>query len=303
MKSQISKAPELSIIIVNYNTKKITLDCLDSIYRFTRGLNFEIIVVENGSSDGSAEALSKLETKYKNFKLIRSTVNLGFGAGNNLGAKAAKGEHLLLLNTDTLLVENNLPHCLEAIKKDKNIGVYSCSLTNRNGSHQISGGYFPNLSRLLAWQFFLDDLPPISSLIKSIHPHLSVENPDWITGAFMFIPTNIFWQAGGFDENIFMYTEELELCYRIKKLGKKVVHDSATSITHLGGASGGSYLAITKEVEGMLYFWRKHLPSWQLPLVKFIFFVGSLLRLIIFGIIKANATARKSYWEVLRLVS
>ena len=116
----------------------------------------------------------------------------------------------------------------------------------------------------------------------------------------MLVPRKVFWQAGGFDENIFMYTEELELCYRIKKLGKTVVHDSATSITHLGGASGGSYLAITKEVEGMLYFWKKHKAPWQLPLVKFIFSVGSLLRLVIFGIIGNNATARKSYWQALR---
>ena len=294
---------DLSVIIVNYNTKDITRQCLDSLYQFTSGIDYEVIVVDNASSDSSAEMLSKFEPEHKNFKLIRSSANIGFGPANNLGAKAAQGEYLLFLNSDTLLIKNNLPHCLAEIKKDKNIGVYSCNLTNKDGSHQPSGGYFPNLFRLFAWQFFIDDVPPFSHLLDSIHPHASRKKPDWITGAFMLIPTRIFWQAAGFDDRIFMYTEELELCYRIKKLDRKVVYDSQTSIIHLGGASGGSYLALTKEVEGMLYFFRKHKPIWQLPLVKLIFFAGSLLRYVIFGIIKANATARQAYGQILRLLA
>jgi len=294
---------DLSVIIVNYNTKEITLACLNSLYQFTSGIDYEVIVVDNASSDSSAEMLSKFEPGHKNFKLIRSTANIGFGPANNLGAKVAQGEYLLFLNSDTLLIKNNLPHCLAEIKKDKNIGVYSCNLTNRDGSHQPSGGYFPNLARLFVWQLFIDDVPPFSHLIDSIHPHASRKKPDWVTGAFMIIPAKTFWRAAGFDERIFMYTEETELCYRIKKLGQKVIHDSHTSIIHLGGASGGSYLALTKEVEGMLYFWQKHQPAWQLPLVKLIFFAGSLLRYVIFGIIKANATARQAYGQILRLLA
>lgn len=294
---------DLSVIIVNFNTRAVTLACLESLYQHTHDLNFEVIVVDNASPDGSAEALGKFETKYKNFKLIRSTVNLGFGAGNNLGAKEAKGKYLLFLNSDTLFTDNNLPHCLAAVRKDNGIGVYGCNLTNKDGSHQPSGGYFPTLGRLLAWQFFVDDLPLIGGFIKSIHPHSSPKTPDWVTGAFMLVPAAIFRQAGGFDENIFMYTEELELCYRIKKMGQIIVLDPSTSIIHLGGASGGSYLALTKEIEGMLYFWKKYLPVSQLPLVKIVFFIGSLLRLVIFGIIMANANARKSYWQALRLLA
>ncbi len=320
----MSNKIDLSVIIVTYNTKEMTLACLQSLYERTEGLNFEVVVVDNGSTDGSAEPLSKMESKYKNFKLIRSSTNLGFGAGNNLGAKAAKGDYLLLLNTDTLFTKNILPHCLDKVRKDDRIGAYSCNLANRDGSHQPSGGHFPTLFRLISWQFFLDDLPLIGQKFTSIHPHSpgffflnkltgkkdavavspKVEtHPDWITGAFMLVRAKTFWTAGGFDENIFMYTEELELCYRIKKLGKTVVHDSATSIIHLGGASGGSYLAITKEIEGMIYFWKKHRPAGELSLVKTIIAFGSLLRLVIFGIIGRNATARKSYWQALRLLA
>lgn len=294
---------DLTVIIVNYNTKDITLACINSVYQFTSGLDLEVIVIDNASSDGSVEMLSKLESEHKNFKLIRSKENRGFGVGNNLGAREARGEYLLFLNSDTLLTENNLPYCIQQMRENEDVGVYSCNLVNQDGTHQSSGGFFPDLKNLFAWQFFLDDLPLIVKLFKSIHPHFSESNPDWVTGAFMIIPSKLFRLVGGFDEKIFMYVEELELCYRIKKLGKKVILDPQTNLIHLGGASGGSHLAITLEVEGMLYFWQKHKPKGQLSLVKVIFLAGSLLRYLIFGIIMANATHRKSYRQVLRLVS
>ena len=294
---------DLSIVIVNFNTKAITLACLESLYQYTAGLDFEVIVVDNASTDGSVQELNKFGAKHPAFKLILSSENRGFGVGNNLGAKEAKGKYLLFINSDTLLTENNLPFCIRQMQKDPYIGIYSCNLINKDGSHQSSGGFFPNLKNLTAWQLFLDDLPLVAKLFKSIHPHSLVSSPDWVTGAFMIIPTKLYQKVGGFDENIFMYVEELELCYRIKKLGKKAVLDSRTSLIHLGGASGGSNLAITSEIKGMLYFFGKHKPKWQFPFVKLIFWVGSLLRYVIFGIIMANATHRKSYRQALSLVS
>ncbi len=299
----MSNKPDLSIIIVNFNTKAITLACLESLYQSTAGIDFEVIVVDNASTDGSVQELNKFGAKHHAFKLILSSENRGFGVGNNLGAKEAKGKYLLFLNSDTRLTENNLPLCIRQMQKDPDIGVYSCNLINKDGSPQPSGGFFPNLKNLTAWQLFLDDLPFVAKLFQSIHPHSSVSSPDWVTGAFMIIPTKLYQKVGGFDENIFMYVEELELCYRIKKLRKKAVLDSRTSLIHLGGASGGSNLAITGEIKGMLYFWQKHKPKWQLSFVKLIFWVGSLLRYTIFGIIMANATHRKSYRQALGLVS
>lgn len=313
--------PVVSVIIVSFNTKEVTLSCLDSVYRFTKGVDFEVIVVDNGSQDGSIEALSAFEAKNKNFKLIKSSTNLGFGRANNLGAKEAEGEYLLFLNSDTLLTEDAISHSVEKIKKDKKITVYSTYLLNKDLSVQPSGGHFPTLTRLLTWQFFFDDLPFIGDKFTSIHPHtpgfffldkLSGKKPtstdtprikttpDWVTGAFMLIGKDRFWEVGGFDEAIFMYTEEMELCYRLKKSGGTVVLDPDSSIIHLGGASGGSFLALTAEVSGMLYFFKKHKASWQLPPVKLIFLVGSLLRYLIFGIIGRNATARASYSAILR---
>src|SRR3989339_1219875 len=116
----------------------------------------------------------------------------------------------------------------------------------------------------------------------------------------MVIPKKVFKEVGGFDEKIFMYTEEMELAYRICRLGYKTYFRKSPSIIHLGGASGGSYLALSSEVKNMIYFWRKHMPAWQLPIVKMVFFIGSLLRFIIFGIIKGDETYRKAYARALR---
>jgi len=312
---------DLSIIVLSYNTKDITLSCLSSIVQHTRGLSYEIIVVDNASNDGSSDAIEEFSHSRPQVTLIRSAENLGFGRGNNLGAKRAKGEYLLFLNSDTRLTDNALNESYEFVISKPDLGVYSCRLLNEDKSIQPSGGHFPTLPRLLAWQFFLDDLPFIGDKFVSIHPHESGfifldrffkskkrdvvlsesdKHPDWVTGAFMVIPKKVFKEVGGFDEKIFMYTEEMELAYRICRLGYKTYFRKSPSIIHLGGASGGSYLALSSEVKNMIYFWRKHMPAWQLPIVKMVFFIGSLLRFIIFGIIKGDETYRKAYARALR---
>ncbi len=301
------QAIDLSIIIVSFGTKDVTLACLKSIFDFTSDINFEVIVVDNGSPDDSPVAISKFAQGKKNLTLIESKVNLGFGGANNLGAASARGRHILFLNSDTLLVGNDLPYYVHWLDNNPKTGALSAMLTNKDGSLQPSGGYFPNLFRVFAWQFFLDDLPLLSNLISSIHPkpgrYDKNINLDWVTGAFMMIPRTVFEKVGGFDEKIFMYTEEMELCYRIKKLGLQIAYSPDRKIVHLGGTSGGSHLALTLEVKYMLYFWEKHKSLWQLPLVKAIFWTGSLLRYLIFGIIGGNEKTRKTYGKLLRPAS
>lgn len=313
---------DISVVIVSFNTRKILQDCLDSIYKHTKDLNFEVVVVENGSTDGSLEMLQKYKQKKSNLIVINAGENLGFGKGNNLGVDSSSGKYLVFLNTDTLLITNSLKEVLVRVSALKNCGIYSCELINKDGSSQLSGGHFPTLSNLFVWQFFIDDLPYADRLFKSIHPHQSGfffwkkllgkndfsdnvglidYNVDWVTGAFMVIPRKVFIAAGQFDTNIFMYTEEMELAYRVTKLGFKTYYEPLTKIIHLGGASSGSHLAITSEIKYMLYFWKKHMPVWQSFFAKIIFFVGSLLRLLIFGIIKQNEKLRHTYFAALKL--
>lgn len=297
---------DLSIIIISFNTREILTDCVKSVIKYTKGLEYEIIIVDNDSQDGSLERIKELTKKYSQVKLIDAKANLGFGKANNLGAKQAKGEYLLLLNSDTLVFDNAIKVSLDSLKKIPQAGVFSCKLLNADKSVQASGGHFPNLGNVFAWQFFIDDLPLIGKTISSFHPQLGSydrnRQMDWITGAFMIIPKKVFEEVKGFDENIFMYTEEMELCYRLHQLGYKTIYHNTPAIIHLGGASGGSVFALTSEVKYMLYFWKKHKPSWQLPLIKTFFFIGSLLRLLIFGIIKGDEKARRAYTQALRLI-
>lgn len=295
---------DISIIIISFNTKEITLNCLRSIDKFTSGLNYEIIVVDNDSQDGSVKAIKEYSLKNKNLRLIESEENLGFGKANNLAAKNAHGKYLLFLNSDTIFTENSLKYFLDNYSEDKNLGVYSSQLKNADMSLQPSGGFFPNLLNVYAWQLFIDDLPFVNRFIRSFHPSPATysqhNKPDWVTGAFMIVPKKIYDEIGGFDKNIFMYTEEMELAYRLSKLNKYVVYDPTTSLIHLGSASGGSYLALTSEVKYLIYFWHKHRPGWQLLPLKIALFLGSLLRLIIFGIIKNDEKRRKAYTTILR---
>lgn len=292
------KKPVVSIIIVSFNTKNYLKDCLQSVFHNLKKTKYEVIVVDNASTDSSTTYLKKLQAQ-KKIKLLCLSENLGYGTANNYGAVQASGKYLLFLNSDTLLKEDPLSPAISYLEKHPSVAAYSCRLTYPNGQIQPTGGYFPTLWRLFAWQFFLDDLPLLNRLISSVHPPASFYHQprflDWVTGAFMLVPKETFTQAGGFDERIFLYAEELELCFRLKKLGKLVVYQPKTKIIHFGGASAGSHLAITQEIKNMVYFFKKHYPAWQLPLVKLIFKLGCLLRWFIFGIIGRDEALIKAY--------
>lgn len=291
--------------MISYNTRQITLNTLRSIYKHTKDVYFEIIIIEHGSNDGSVEALEKFSKTKDNIIFLDTRKNPGFGAGNNLGAKKASGEYILFVNSDVIFKTNVLKRALFWLRDNPKVGVYSCKLLNKDLTVQATGGYFPTLLKVFFWQFFIDDLPIVNKLIKSIHPHKWFYKKsrylDWVTGAFIIIPKKLFDKLKGFDENIFMYAEELELCYRIKQLGLKVAYQTTPSIIHLGGTSGASGFSLTQEVKSMLYFFKKHKPAWQIPFVKLMFILGSLLRFIIFGIIRNNETARKAYLQAIKL--
>lgn len=292
---------ELSIIIVSYNTSAVLHDCLDSIYKETKDLNFEVIVVDNASSDGSPDMV---ERDFPQVKLIRQNINPGFGVANNTGAQKAIGDWLLFLNPDTILFNNALKESLDAARELPKVGAFGCRLLFSDKTIQPTGGYFPTLFRLFAWHTALDEIPYLNKLIKPIHPsagfyHRSFQ-PDWIIGAFMLIPKKVFSELDGFDKDIFMYAEELELCYRIKQKGYRIYYTDHPSIIHLQAKSSSSHFAMVKEVEGIKYFFTKHKPRWQRPYVNIIFKIGSLLRLVLFGIIMGDATRKATYLEILQ---
>lgn len=294
----------VSVILVSFNTSDLTVNCLKSLYQYVK-CDFETIVVDNNSTDDTITKINSL--KLKNLKIIKSNTNLGFGKGNNLGVKHAKGEFVLLLNTDTVFIEDCVSPLLETFRS-KPFGFASVRLLNKDLTIQNSGGSFLTLFNLALWQFGLDDLPVLNQLTTSFHPHLNLLDlskyqPNWLTGAFLLIPKKNYLQVGGFDENIFMYVEELEFEYRLALEKLYGYFDHRHSLVHLGGASGTKGSALVSEVKGILYFYQKHKSKIEFMFAKKIIQIGSLLRWLFFGIIKRDERARHTYWEAIRLTA
>jgi len=282
---------DLSIVIVNYNTKEITADCLDSLKKNTKGIDCEVIVVDNNSSDGSIPMLRK-RAKRKEIILIANNENLGFGKANNMGIKIAKGRYVLLLNSDTIISENILFEMVGWMDSHKNADISTCALKNKDGTYQGTGGSFPDIFRVFAWMFFIEDIPVLDKIIKPYHPMHPVSpiykgsdsfeqsaQRDWITGAFMLFRSDVFKKIGVFDEDFFMYVEEVELCYRARKKGLSIWYLPKWSITHFGGASGVGKFSLIQEYKGIKLFYKKHLPKWQMPLLRYFLKAGALLRI------------------------
>ncbi len=302
----------LSIIIVSFNTKDFLEKCIKSVEKNTKGIKYEIIVVDNGSKDGSQEAIKKLPT-IPNLRLIENRTNLGFANGNNQGTKVAGGKYVLYLNSDTLILDNTLSEMVNWMDKNQKVGAASCMLKGKDGSLQGTGGYFPTLIRVFSWMT-IQDIPGVDFLIKPFHPfhgksffgkgesfYLREKELDWVTGAFLLARKEVIDEVGGWDEEYFMYMEEVDLCYRIKKAGWEVWYLPGWSIIHYGGKSSTSEFPLLAEYNGVKLFYKKHFPSWQYPILRFLLKLGALGRIVLFGILEGKDTASiyaKAYREV-----
>jgi len=276
---------DVSVIILNFNTKKLTIDCIRSVYKFTKKVNFEIIAIDNASVDGSSKSLSRF-AKNKNFTLIKNNKNVGFGRGNNQGIKISKGRYILLLNSDTILTEDSISTLVRFMDGNEKSGIASCRLLNADGTNQSSGGYFPTLLRVFLWMSFLDDIPLLRRVFKSFHPEpFRADNPmkiDWVMGSVFLIREELVKDVGYFDKDYFMYTEEVDYCFRAKKSGWEVWFVPDTSVIHLGGASSNHEFVITNEFKGIATFYKKHASTLEQFFLRIILFAGVILRMIIF---------------------
>lgn len=300
---------ELSIIIVSYNTKNLLKDCLLSVYNSLNFANFEtkseIIVVDNASSDGT---VGMLKRDFHRIRLIENLENVGFGTACNQGIRISKGKFILLLNSDTKLVKHTILNALREIKNKEDIGVLGVKLLNTDQTIQHSAGFFPNIFRILLWLFFIDDLPIIRNLIKPYHVTVtSFYNKssfvDWVTGAFFLARREAIFSAGLFDEKMFMYVEEIDLCYRIKKANWQIIYSPCTLVIHQkGGSSKSKFAGIMEEFNGIEYFCQKYHGDLAAKLIKVSLKVGALLRVLIFAIIRHDEERKKPYLQYLNLV-
>lgn len=216
---------DISIIIVNWNTGDLLYNCVKSIVEETLDVKYEIIIVDNNSKDNSC---ANIERDFKNVKIIYSKDNLGFSRGNNLGIKYAKGEYLLLLNPDTIILNNAIDKTYKKINEynDKKI-LMGIRLLNRDRTLQFSSCNFLNILNSI-----------FSSYVFSNAEHYKTHDSDWVMGAFMMINKDFYNDIGGLNEEYFMYSEDMELCYKVKKRAGRVIFFADAEIIHLYNQSG-----------------------------------------------------------------
>jgi len=299
--------PILSIVTLSYNTCQITLDCIRSILA-DKGLSFdlekndpsekiptEIIIVDNNSHDDSLEQIKK----YPFIKIIQNKENRGFARANNQGINSARGNYLLLLNSDTVILHSAISQALNWLSSHPKASACTAQLLNKDRTIQASGGFFPNLFNVFTWSTGLDDLPFVNKIIHPLHPHtpefythdsfyLKDHRQDWVTGAFMLLRKSCLTQNPGFDKNYFMYGEEIEWSYRIHQSqpSMQVWYLVGPQIIHLGAASATNRAdPVINEYLGILSFFKKHKNTSQYQVARFLIKINTALRSIIYSII------------------
>lgn len=259
----------LSIVTLNYKKKELTIACMESLYKQFRKEfeddSMELIIVDNDSQDDSVPTLRKeiKEKKYKNVHMIANPSNSGFGAGCNTGAKASKGDFILFQNNDTIVKDGGIYSMALYMKEHANIAIMGGQLRNFDGSLQPSTGKFYTLGYaallLLGGQRFgvLDKSPK------------EIQKVDWVKGGLLMIRHDVFKELQGFDEKIFMYIEDMELCYRAHKLGKDVYFYPNVMVLHKEHGSTNKTFAIVNIYKNLLYFYKKHRSPAEYNAVKF----------------------------------
>lgn len=229
---------DLSIVIVNYNTKNLTTQTVRSVISSTEGIDYEIIVVDN-----SSKTSEYFEMEDKRVKILSKVENKGFGHACNIGANIAIGRYILFLNSDTIMRNGTLKGAVRYMDSHRDIGCLGIKTLLKDGTfdHGCKRG-FPTPFNSLCYVLKLDKIfPKVKKFGGYTLNYLSKDETnevDSVSGAFMLIPKRVIGKVGLFDESIFMYGEDIDLCYRIKKAGFKVVYYANVWMTHLKGQSG-----------------------------------------------------------------
>lgn len=281
-------SPVLSVIIANYNGEPWLAPCLTSIMSQTKGVESEVIVVDNNSQDDS---VALVEREFPSVRVVARTRNAGFAQANNEGIALAQGHYILLLNNDTVFL-SGLETMLAFLDQHPQCAAVGPRMLDGHGRLRASWGYFPLLSRLTATMLFLDRVPVLGRRFRPllVRPGRSqfsdaARPVDWASGACLLLRREVVTEVGSLDPAYFMYGEDVEWCYRMWQSGYEVwILPEAQLIHH--GAGGGEWrnwkgpLATEHTYRHFLHFSSKHLPAWQMLPLRLSLTVGASLRLL-----------------------
>ncbi len=269
-------APSLSVIIVNVDTAKWLKPCLESLQEQDISESIEVVVVDNGSGDGSADVVRQ---DFPDVKLVTLEETVGFGTANNSGATHSAAPVLLFLNPDTRLRKGSLSSMLQRFAQQPDCGIAGGMVFDGKGRFERSTGSSPTLFSMGLGRL-LKTLPPVRPLLgRFTHQHWTgYDKPrrvDWVTGAYLWIRRDVFERVGGFDPRIFMYCEDVDLCFRVRQLGFEVRFFPETPITHYGGKSRVPRPRKKMLYESLRYFADKHYKSPRYWLTRCVFRIMS----------------------------
>jgi GT2 family glycosyltransferase len=298
------KALGLSILIVSWNTREVLRDCLRTVYEQTKNVPFEVIVVDNASEDGSADMV---KTAFPQAVLLANTTNRGFAAANNQAIEAAQGRYVLLLNSDTLVLDGAIDKMVGFAEAHPEAATVACRVLNSDRTWQPTCFMFPSALNTLIGALYLNKLLPRNRFFGRERltwwDGRDVRAVDVVAGCFMLVRREAIEQVGVLDESYFMYGEEADWCYRFHKAGWKVVYTPVAEIVHLGGASsarakGPMCLQLRASI---LLFLRKHNSTAS--------YVGACLFVSLFFLLRlplwltkavASGRASSEHWQTVR---
>jgi len=300
---------DLSIIIVNWNVKDLLRDCLASIQNNQENIELEVIVVDSASSDDSTEMVEK---EFPWARLIKSDQNLGYPRGNNVGILASCGRNILILNPDTVILDDALAVMSDYLDNHIDVGALGPQLLNADGSIQSSRRRFPSLMTGLLESTWLEDVAP-QRIMRSYYakdmPDDQENDVDWVTGACLMVPRRIIDQVGLFDEGYFMYSEELDWCRRISEAGWRIVYLPQAKIIHHVGKSSEQAVT-TRHInfqQAKLRYFRKHHGRIAAGSIRAVLLANYAWQLALEagkGLLGHKRSLRrqrvKAYWQVIR---
>jgi GT2 family glycosyltransferase len=283
--------PDISILIVSFNTRDVLRECLESIERESAGLNVEISIVDNNSSDGSPEMI---ETDFPHVHLVRSNVNLGFGAANNVALEGCRGRYVVLLNSDAFLCPGSLRLAVHHMDENPKAGLGGGRLVGRDFSWQPSARMFPGILSDLSVMTGLASRFPKSRIFgyfdRTWADQSLASEVDWVPGAFSIIRSDVIASIGFFDPAFFLYSEEVDLCRRIKSAGYRVWYWPDITVIHIGGESSrqvkslemsstGAQLVLWRMRSTLLYYRKHHgAKAWFAKMMELTLFRLTALR-------------------------
>ena len=291
----------ITVIIVSWNVREYVEECLRALLRFSSGLSLQVIVVDNGSADGTVQMVRE---QYPKIELIALPTNVGFPAANNVAIRRAIGRYVLLLNPDTVVQEGCLQRCIKALAGDATVGMSGCRLIYPDGAVQYEcAASLPSLWDVPIEAFYLHMLlprnPVFGRLRMSYWDHMSDRLVPRISGAFMMIRSDVLAQVGMMDERIFMYYEDIDLCARVTEAGWRIQYVSDAITVHYGGRSAAlSSLALDELAPQVRFtYFLDHKGRHYAYVYRALCVIQSAIRiaiaLVLVGVLPPNAQLRK----------